>query len=175
MAGPPLKYQRLDAWGRGQAVALAEEGYSSHEIAQRVRKPPTGRRLGSHPDPRSVRHLVLKAREDPKYRGQNPPGLGRKPRLTDRQQSKLVELVFKHRGGSVVTSTFCQKQLSFLRKVSRWTVTRALHQAGLAWLRRRQKKWVPPLARAGRIAYARWLLRQDQATLAKQAPVYNKL
>ena len=111
MAGPPLKYQRLDAWGRGQAVALAEEGDSSHEIAQRVRKPPTGRRLGSHPDPRSVRHLVLKAREDPKYRGQSPPGPGRRPRLTDRQQPKLVELVFKHRGGSVVTSTFCQNQL----------------------------------------------------------------
>ena len=63
------KYRRLDAWGRGQAVALAEEGYSSREIAQRVRKAPRGRRLGPHPDARSVRHLVRKARQ-----GEEPAG-----------------------------------------------------------------------------------------------------
>ena len=49
-AMPPArnKYQRLDVWGRAQVVALAEEGYSSTEIAQRARKPPCGGRLGDH-------------------------------------------------------------------------------------------------------------------------------
>ena len=56
------KYRRLGAWSRGRAVALAEEGYSSSVIAQRVRKAPTGRRLGPHLDARSVRHRREKTR-----------------------------------------------------------------------------------------------------------------
>jgi len=169
------KYRRLDAWGRGQAVALAEEGYSSREIAQRVRKAPRGRRLGPHPDARSVRHLVRKARQDPSYRGESRLGPGRKPQLTEKEQQKLCELVFEHRGGAVVTTAFCQRHLPFLRGVSRWTVARALHKAGLAWLRRRQKKSVTPAARPSRIAYARWLRRQADATLAKQASVCSQI
>ena len=170
------KYRRLDAWGRGQAVALAEEGYSSSEIAQRVREAPMGGRLGPHPDARSVRHLVRKARQDPSYRGESRPGPGRKPQLTEKEQQKLCELVFEHRGGgAVVNTTFCQRHLPFLRRVSRWTVARALHKAGLPWMRRRQKKWVTPAARPSRIAYARWLLRQADATLAKQASVCSQI
>ena len=107
------KYRRLDAWGRGQAVALAEEGYSSREIAQRVRKAPRGRRLGPHPDARSVRHLVRKARQDPSYRGESRPGPGRKPQLTEKEQQKLCELVFEHQGRAVVTTSFCQRHLPF--------------------------------------------------------------
>ena len=71
------KYQRLDVWGRAQVVALAEEGYSSTEIAKRARKPPCGGRLGDHPKPESVRSIVQKARADPKYRGETKAGPGR--------------------------------------------------------------------------------------------------
>ena len=107
------KYRRLDAWGRGQAVAFAEEGYSSSEIAQRVREAPMGGRLGPHPDARSVRHLVRKARQDPSYRGESRPGPGRKPQLTEKEQQKLCELVFEHRGGSSGKHNFLPTAFAF--------------------------------------------------------------
>ena len=168
---PPArnKYQRLDVWGRAQVVALSEEGYSSTEIAKRVRKPPCGGRLGDHPKPESVRSIVQKARADPKYRGETKAGPGRNPELSVEEQQKLVDLVFEHRGSSVVTVRFCTQSLPCLRRVTRWTVSRALHKAGLAWLRRRCKKWIPDKGKIARLAYARWLLRQAIGLLEKQA------
>jgi hypothetical protein len=55
----------------------------------------------------------------------------------------LVRLVFEHRGKAVVTVKFCKRKLRFLRPLDRKLVERALHRAGLAWLRRRCKRFMP--------------------------------
>jgi hypothetical protein len=60
-----------------------------------------------------------------------------------KQEKQLVQLVFKHRGKSVVTVKYCKRQLRFLRPLDRKVVERALHRAGLAWLRRRRKRFMP--------------------------------
>jgi hypothetical protein len=50
---------------------------------------------------------------------------------------------WKERGGHVVTIAFCKKRLPKLRDVVDNTVRNALHDAGLAWLRRRLKRFAP--------------------------------
>ena len=71
-----------------------------------------------------------------------------------------MALVLKERASHVATTTFCRKKLQALRKVSKQTVCRALHEAGLAWLRRRAKRVVPKPARKARVEYAKALLRR---------------
>ena len=50
----------------------------------------------------------------------------------------------------MVTRKFCQKQLPFLRRVGRDTLSRALHDAGLQWINRRAKAAVPEMHKAAR-------------------------
>ena len=60
-----------------------------------------------------------------------------------KQEKELVRLVFAHRGKAAVTVKFCKRKLRFLRSMGRKVVERALHRAGLAWLRRRRKRFIP--------------------------------
>ena len=83
----------------------------------------------------------------------------RPEKLSAKTKKTLVALVVKERGSYVVTRKFCQKRIPALRKVSVQTVGRALHDAGLAWLRRRMKRVVPKAARKARVAYAKAPLR----------------
>ena len=83
----------------------------------------------------------------------------------------MVKLVFKHRANAIVTVSFCQKALPALRKYSRHVLARGLHDAGLAWLRRRKKRFVPAPVREQRCGYARWVLKQKASALSKWAYV----
>lgn len=56
---------RLDAFARGQIVALGREGYSTSSIVSKVRKSD-----GSRSKPRIVNKTILKARLNPKWRGE---------------------------------------------------------------------------------------------------------
>ena len=58
---------------------------------------------------------------------------------------------WKERGGHVVTIAFCKKRLPKLRDVVDNTVRNALHDAGLAWLRRRLKRFAPGDCTPGRL------------------------
>jgi hypothetical protein len=79
--------------------------------------------------------------------------------------------VFKDRGSNVVTVRYCKRCLPGLRKYSRWTVTRSLHVAGLAWLRRRPKKLVSAAHKETRVKYAKEVLRKTDATLNRHCYV----
>lgn len=149
------KFARLDAFARGQIVALAREGFGPKEIAKKVRK-----KNKQPPTIRAVRDTVAKSNANPSWRGENGPGGPGRPSLLPKAlQKKLVALVFKERGSTVVTISYCQQRLPPLRKFSRWVISRALHRAGLLWLRRRLKRWVPKVSREARCLYAKWLLR----------------
>jgi hypothetical protein len=156
------RYDRLDDFTRGQVVGLATAGWKPTAIAKTVRKP-NGRKVTKQ----SVSRTIHKFK---RLGGVNASASRGRPRaLTPNQKKALTKLVFKERGQAVVSISYCQRKIPALRKVSRWTVARALQDAGLAWLRRRAKRWVAPVYRGPRLSYARWLKKQPRAEFRKFA------
>ena len=51
------------------------------------------------------------------------------------------------------------------RRVHKRTIQRRLCDAGLAWLRRRRKSFVPTAHKAARVTFEKWVLRRRRATL----------
>ena len=158
------KYARLDAFTRGQIVGLRQAGKTRGEITRLVRK-----KDGKRPTVRSVDNVLSKKKADPTWHGEDSSAGGRPPSLSAVQLRQLSRLVFQERGKAVVTAAYCMKKLPCLREVTRQTVRNALHAAGLAWLRRRQKASVPSSYRVTREEYCRWTLRQSQACLNRFA------
>ena len=122
----------LDAFARGQIHALRAAGWERPSIARSVTK-----RDGSHLSLRAIDGVLQKKRLQPGWRGEDSSAGGRPPALTKKERKQLVALVFKERARLVVTVTSCRKRLPSLRLVCDQTVRNALHDAGLAWLRRR--------------------------------------
>ena len=114
----------LDAFARGQIIALANKGYKPRDIGASVVKKDKTR-----PTLRAVRDAVAKWRANPEWRGENKAGPGR-PRIIDAVlQKRIVGLVFKERGSAVVTIKYMKKKLPKLRRIPRWTISRSLHCA----------------------------------------------
>ena len=67
----------------------------------------------------------------------------------------------------MVTVAFIKKRLPAARKVASRTLQRRLCDAGLAWLRRRRKTFVPKVHKASRVAFAKWVLRRHVSTLRR--------
>ena len=142
---------QLDAFTRGVIVGMAKAGAGPSEIAAAVQKSD-----GSHPSIRAVQNTVSKAAKDSTWRGQRKTGSGRTPVLSSSLLQRMTRLVFKHRGKAMVTIAFCRKAIPALRRYHHSTLCRALHAAGLAWLRRRRKRVVPQDSRLQRCAFARY-------------------
>ena len=157
---------QLDAFARGAIVGMAAAGARASTIAAKVTKPD-----GSHPSKRAVNQTIAKAKSCRKWRGSRKPGSGRPAELPKALLGKMVRLVFRHRARAIVNIRFCKKAIPALRKHSRYVLARGLHQAGLAWLRRRRKRFVPPPVREERCQYGRWILRQRESFLKKWAYV----
>lgn len=145
---------------RGKIAGMADAGMRGAAIAKKVVKTD-----GKHPTAAAVRKVIARAAADPKWRGLQPPGPGRQGPFTALQRKRLVKLVFKFRGRKCVTTKFCRQRLAFMRKSNRFAVARELKAAGLAWLRRRRKIWLPEEKRLARMAYARSILRRRADTL----------
>ena len=155
---------RLDAFARGTMWGMHCAGASSEEIMETVTK-----KDGSAPCRRAVNKVIDSKALDPAWRGEDSQAGGRRQELTRREQQALSRLVFRARAKAVVTIKYCQKCMPQLRRVSRWTISRALHRAGLAWLRRRVKHIVPKKHKPARLAYCDWVLARLAGTLARFA------
>ncbi len=149
---------RLDAFARGQIWGMRKAGAERKTIRKETKK-----KDGTRPTLRSVDAVLAKKKADPKWRGEDSSAGGRPRALTTAQSKELVDLVFAERGQAKVTVRYCRKRLPFLREVSRKTVERELHSAGLAWLRRRRKTSVPKDWRKKRLTYCRWLKKLDSS------------
>ena len=154
------KYGRLDAFTRGQIFGLRQGGAGRLEITRLVKK-----KDGKHPTVRTVDNILSKKEDDPSWHGEDSRAGGRPAALSKSDVGAVTRLVFRERGKAVVTAPYCMKRLPFLRKVTKQTVRNALHNAGLAWLRRRQKAAVPKRHLEQRKQYCSWVLRQRPAFL----------
>jgi hypothetical protein len=157
-------YARLDAFARGQICALRAVGTPRERICALVLK-----KDGSPPSIRAVDAVVDKKKIEPEWRGEDSSGGGRAFELSKVEVKALLALVYAERCKAIVTAPYCQKRLKFLRRVTAHTVRRYLHRAGLAWLRRRRKSWVPEAAKAKRMSHCRWIRRQVQRHLNRWA------
>ena len=156
------KYARLDAFAIGQITAYAKAGEDPCSIAKKVSKP-----KGGKPTVHAVRAIIRKSRKQRSWRGTRVHVGGRVRDMNKADEDALCQIVVQNRGTKVVTINYCQKVCKSLRKFSRWVLARALHRAGLKWLRRRVKSFVPADKRGARLVYANWLLRQDEGVFRK--------
>ena len=125
---------RLTPFVRGQICAWREAGWTRPQIAARVRK------TDNTPCNVATVDKVLKRKaEDTQWDGElDSSERGRPQALSEAQKKELRDFVFAQRGQVKVTVPYCRKCLPFLRRVSKDTARRALHEVGLAWLRRRK-------------------------------------
>ena len=113
---------RLDAFARGQIVALAAKKYKAPAIRKSVQK-----KDGERPCARAVRDTIAKHRANPESRGKDEAGPGRDRIIDEELQKKIVKVVFKERGSAVVTVKYLKRRIPKLRSITRWTVARSLH------------------------------------------------
>ena len=158
---------QFNAFGRGGIIYLSQEGMRPSEIAKRVKK--TNGKLGKVD---SVRKTIRKfKRTKGKWDGERKPGSGPPCKLTEKEKADIVKLVFAKRGKAVVTTRYVQQCIPALRRVGRWCISNALHEAGLAWLRRRNKRKLSLKHRQARRKFARWVLTQPSDMWRKVAYV----
>ena len=155
---------RLDAFTRGVIWGMHLGKLKREEMQKHLAK-----KDGTRPTLGCIDKVIGHKTADPDWRGEESRAGGRPHALSDKEKKLLVNLVFKHRGQAIVTVNYCRRKLKFLKKVGLSCVERALHEAGLAWLGRRQKSWVPHLHKEARLAYCRWLKARHQQTLDRLA------
>ena len=155
---------RLDIFTRGVVWGLHLAKVPREEIRGMVTK-----KDGTHPQLNAIDKVIAHKTQDPHWMGEDSAAGGRPSALTEEQKKQVVKLVFADRGKAVVTVPYCRRRLKFLRSVSVWCVRRALHDAGLAWMGRRCKTWVPPAHKEMRIAYCNWVKARHHSTLARFA------
>ena len=151
---------QFSVFARGEIVGMARVGTPPSTIVKLVRK--TNKKRATV---RAVQQTIAKRKADAEWEGERKPGSGRPPVLFKKLANKIVKLVFKMRGKEVVTRAYCKNQIPELRKIGKNILSRALHAAGLAWLRRNRNRKVPVAALGPRRCYARWVLRQSVKVL----------
>ena len=141
-------------------MAGADRGEIQDEVAKQDGAPAT---------PNLISRVIAKKTACPDWEGAEAPKTGRSQALTEDQTQQVVDLVFAERGKARVTVPYCKKKLKFLRQVHDTTVSRALHAAGLKYLTRRRKAWMPDAHKVERLAFARGVLRRRDSTLKRWA------
>ena len=158
-----MPFAWLDSFTRGRILGVKDAG-KREAIAKAVCK-----KDGSHPTLHAVDGVLQHFPSDPAWRGEDSRAGGRPLSLTPKQEKAVRRLVFRERGEAVVTTAFCKKRLESLRPFSDAVVRHSLHRAGLAWLPRRVKAAAPLKYKEDRLAFARWLLGRQRATLKRFA------
>ena len=157
-------WARLDAFTRGVVWGMHLGKLPRNEMQKHLTK-----KDGTRPTLGCIDKVIGRKTADPDWRGEESRAGGRPSALSDNEKKMLVKLIFKHRGQAIVTVSYCRRKLTFLKKVSVTCVEAALHDAGLAWLGRRQKSWLPPVHKEQRLAYCAWLKARHQQTVDRFA------
>ena len=129
---------QLNACIRNRIIGMALAGAAPSTKASTIRKPD---RQPLKVD--AVRKTIRKFKANPTWNGDRKQGTGPTHLLSIAQKTAIARIVFKHRGSKVVTINLIKRLIVAVRHVSRQTISRALHEAGLAWLRRRRKHCAP--------------------------------
>ena len=146
---PKRTFARLDAFTRGQIWGMKLGGMPREEMLEHVWKK-DGTELTLH----TLDDVIKKKIDYPDWMGEDSCAGGRNRELTPKEEKQVVDLVFKERGQAKVTVGYCKKRLQYLRWVDDTTIAEVLHRAGLKWLTRRMKSWVPDAHKEKRLGYS---------------------
>ena len=146
--------------------AILDGGASHADTRDQVRKTD-----GSRGGLRAIGQIAAHARNDPDYEGENSSAGGRPRELSPEEEDTLKKFMRDEVGVAVLTVKLCQKRLTFLRRLSKEGVRRALKRLGLAWRLRRCKRAVLKKHKPERISYCKWVLAQPQRDLNRWAYV----
>ena len=160
----PSGYQ-LSAFEIGQIKAHLHHGLGPTAIARILLKPDGKSRWSDQ----AVADAIAKLEADPQWRGERQEGSGAPRKTTAKQDRMVVKEVFKMRGSAKVTVSYLKQKFLHLRKLSDGLVEGRLHDANLAWLRRRRKTLVPKKYLEPRKKFARQVLKAHGKTLRKWA------
>ena len=161
---PTASRARLDVFTRGVIWGMHVAGLPRAQMQKHVKKTD-----GAEVPLNAIDTVISSRSANPDWTG-GPGSEGGRPRAaSDATVAALVKLVTKERGSCKVTVAFCKKTIPALRRVHRTTVERYLHEAGLAWLTRRRKAWVPPEHKEARMDFAASVKRMHASTLDRWA------
>ena len=163
-----ISFKRLTPYLRGAIFAFALAGFTLDDIQSEVTKTD-----GAPPCLQTISDTIARCKKQGGLQWDgvlSPKGaLGRARSTATALDKKIVRFVFKYRGRAKVTAAFVQKGLKEARKLNKRTLQRRIAEAGLAWLRRRRKSIVPSVHMSARVSWARWVLKQTDASLKKWA------
>lgn len=160
-------HARLSKFTRGAISALVLlAGWSLTDTAEAVPKPD-----GEFSSTDAVRQTVAMAKENGgmQWDGEVGASTGRPRATTDALDKEIFKLVIKHRGRTVVNTKYIKKKIVAARKLTDRTIQRRLVEAGLKFLRRRKKTFVPTMHLEGRLTWSSWVLGRTTSTLKRWA------
>ena len=144
----------------GQVKAHVYHGLSGAEISRIILKPDGTNKWSD----KAVQDVVARLNDDPSWRGERAQGSGA-PRKTTRQQDVMLEkCVAAKKAQFKVTVPYLKKVFPWAREFSDSLVEDRLHEAGLAYLRRRKKAVVTYQYLRPRINYRRSTLKRVSVT-----------
>ena len=163
---PASKFVRLTPFQRGMIFMGFLAGMTQPEIAEEVHK-----RDGSSPSVQAVSDNIAHAQANggAMWSGQLESGSGRPRETTTKLDKAITKFVFKRRGSIKVTATVVRRFVKESRRVSVRTIQRRLEEAGLRYLRRRQKYLVPSVHKQARLEWVAWVSQQTTRMLSKWA------
>ena len=157
-----LKGTQLGVFQVGQVKAHHWHGLGPSAIAKIVRKPGKKKLFYSAT---AISDCIRKLEANPEWTGVRKSGSGPPRKTTEAQDEQLLDLVLKLRGKRKVTVNYLRTCFSWAKNLGNSALEERLHDAGLAYLRRRRKTLVLKLDRPGRLQYCRWVLKQRQGFL----------
>ena len=149
----------------GQIKAHMYHGLCAAEIA-RILVKADGKTKWSD---KAVQNQIDKLQEKPKWRGERVEGSMRPRKTSSKQDAQIVTLLLKLRCKMKVTVAVLRKFLPWARPLSDSLLEERLHDAGLAYLRRRRKCLVPKKYLKDRVSYCEGIKRKHQSTLDQWA------
>ena len=160
-------YARLSPLAKGRIIGMREKGAERGEIAKKVKKTD-----GASPSIKTVDDVLARFEEDPEWDGTEDRTAGGRPRdVTEKQLEKIQNILLMEVGKHVVSAAYVKRILKELRHVPDRTIQRSFRRLGYSYLYRRRKQAIGDKYKPARLAYCKWLLRQDQAFLDKFAYV----
>ena len=159
------KGYQFSAFQVGQVKAHLHHGLNAPQIQDIVVKA-DGK---SHFSEQAIRDCIAKLEDDPFWTGQRQEGSARPRKTTAKQDKMIVDLLIKNRGKEKVTCPWLRKKLLFCRKLGKTALEERLHDAGLAYMRRRRKFKVGKKHIEGRVRYCERIKRTHQETLNQYA------
>ena len=141
-----------------------------HELGataiSKILKKPDGKTFWSDT---AIQGVIDKLENEPKWRGDRKEGSGAPRKTTEKQDAELVKVVEDNRGKVKVTVAWLRTKFSWTRNLGNTALEQRLHDAGLAFLRRRKKALVPRRYLKDRIRYCWMVMNMHYSTLLSWA------